>query len=623
MTFYQDRLDAISETLDYARRLDVSALTSTINTLGDLPVVTIGSGGSLVTAALLADEIVRRNRVSARAMTPLEVITDPLAVHGVCVWLVSAEGSNPDIVAAMEAVVRAEPGRLIVICNKADSLLAQAARDRHLELFVFPTEDQKDGFLATHTLMLSTAAILRASRGGDDAIPLSKLPAAAGALSREGPALFMRETLFVLFDPLLADAARLVETNLWEAAVMNVEAVDLRNFAHGRHLWAAKRGGSLSILVLATDVTASLWAELDRELPPSIPRSIVFFDSADPSLVLSGLWTAMVVTNVAGWVRGIDPGRPGVPDFGRRIYHSPALLGVAGAAPAITPVARKVASRATASADPEAWRDAEAGFRARLSATWFDALVLDYDGTLVWSNARQEPPGSAIVSALRTMLESGIPVAFATGRGDSVGVALRSCLPERLWPKVIVGYYNGGLCMSLDEAVDRAGLPISDGLMAIKSQLNERFAADALTIKDQTVQLCITSDVFPVRSIRELVLEIIAAQSIEGVLVLTSGHSVDVLKAGTDKRNVLDALAAHCGKPSPNILRIGDSGGFPGNDYSLLDSPFGLSVDRVSGDREGCWNLLPAGIRGPDGLVAYLQRLSIKGSGFSIDAMTL
>jgi len=322
--------------------------------------------------------------------------------------------------------------------------------------------------------MLSAAAILRASDDSPGRVPSGLSPSAAAPLERDGDAVFARDTLFVLFDPALADAARLMETNLWEAAVMNVEAVDLRNFAHGRHLWAAKRMETLGILVLVTDATATLWRELDRELPGAIPRLVIRFDSDDPGLVLSGLWIAMLATNVAGQVKAIDPGKPGVPEFGRRIYHSPALLSVANDARSITPVDRKLAHRPDSGLIAGEWREAEDLFRERLSKERFDALVLDYDGTVVWSNARRDAPSPEIIARLRDMLDRGIPLGIATGRRDSVGLMLRSCLPEQLWPRVLVGYYNGGLCLRLDQIVDRSRLPVHEALVTLKVNLTDR-----------------------------------------------------------------------------------------------------------------------------------------------------
>ena len=58
-----------------------------------------------------------------------------------------------------------------------------------------------------------------------------------------------------------------------------------------------------------------------------------------------------------------------------------------------------------------------------------------------------------------------------------------------------------------------------------------------------------------------------------------------------------------------SILRIGDQGRWPGNDFELLRAPMGLSVSDVSADTGSCWNLLPTRCTGVDGTLYYLNRL--------------
>lgn len=49
-----------------------------------------------------------------------------------------------------------------------------------------------------------------------------------------------------------------------------------------------------------------------------------------------------------------------------------------------------------------------------------------------------------MVAEVVRLLRAGVPVGVATGRGGSAGNALRKAVPERLWERVVVGYYNGG-----------------------------------------------------------------------------------------------------------------------------------------------------------------------------------
>jgi len=71
------------------------------------------------------------------------------------------------------------------------------------------------------------------------------------------------------------------------------------------------------------------------------------------------------------------------------------------------------------------------------------------------------------------------------------------------------------------------------------------------------------------------------------------------------------------------VLKIGDMGEYPGNDFDLLNSWSGLSVDRVSTSRFSCWNLLPLDtVR--KRTIRYLESLELKNrcAAFRKDAFT-
>jgi hypothetical protein len=85
---------------------------------------------------------------------------------------------------------------------------------------------------------------------------------------------------------------------------------------------------------------------------------------------------------------------------------------------------------------------------------------------------------------------------------------------------------------------------------------------------------------------------------------------MDVLAPGVRKRTVLNHIAAMLGKEvTSQVLCIGDRGQWPGNDFSLLDDPYALSVDEVSQDPATCWNLAPAGSRGAQACLQYLRKI--------------
>src|ERR1700732_1876115 len=261
MNVFEERLCALPITYAHAREASVDELAAEMRAASSLQVMAVGSGGSLIIAHLLARLIEREHRSLARAVTPLEFGVDPELARGKHLWLISAEGRNPDILAALELAVAAEPARLTVLCNHTDAPLVAAAASIGGVCFVYPTQGQRDGFLATHTLLLSSALLLRAAARLASALDPILVPLEVdgvdlaqwieGAAERLRPVLG-RDTLIIVYDPALAEMAQLIETNVWEAVLGNAQITDLRNFAHGRHHWLSRRTSSTGLLALPT-----------------------------------------------------------------------------------------------------------------------------------------------------------------------------------------------------------------------------------------------------------------------------------------------------------------------------------------------------------------------------------
>ena len=109
----------------------------------------------------------------------------------------------------------------------------------------------------------------------------------------------------------------------------------------------------------------------------------------------------------------------------------------------------------------------------------------------------------------------------------------------------------------------------------------------------------------------ELVQLCVARAAVPGVKLVRSSHSIDILAPSVSKLAVVDALPG-------TVLRIGDRGRFPGNDFALLDDPLGLSVDEVSASTAHCWNLLSVGNRGVMGALEYLRAIRSDAKKFRI-----
>jgi len=81
----------------------------------------------------------------------------------------------------------------------------------------------------------------------------------------------------------------------------------------------------------------------------------------------------------------------------------------------------------------------------------FRAIVFDYDGTLCTSQRKDAPPPEPMLRELRRLVEGGVIVGIASGRGGSIQDKLRESLPEATRSKLQLGLYNGGWITDVDE----------------------------------------------------------------------------------------------------------------------------------------------------------------------------
>ena len=249
-------------------------------------------------------------------------------------------------------------------------------------------------------------------------------------------------------------------------------------------------------------------------------------------------------------------------------------------------------------------------FRLRLSTAVFRAIALDYDGTLVDTRHRFDAVTPEISIQLTRMLEAGVKLAIATGRGASVRRDLQAALPKSLWADVTIGYYNGAEIAALGEndAPDGAHEPCQElATLAAALRTQPELAARAIQ-SDRKFQVTLEGR----RGLSEarlwdLAHEILLIQGLRNVIVTRSSHSIDIVPAHVSKAHVLAAVRAQIG--GGDVLAVGDRGRWPGNDYALLREPFALSVDEISIDAGTCWNLAQPGQRGLNVMLEYFDAL--------------
>src|ERR1035441_789148 len=451
---YDSELASLPLTYDWARAADIKPLVTAFRRASALPLIAIGSGGSFTTAAFTADCHQHFCRRLAKAITPLELMAGNPEKQASYVIL-SAAGKNRDILAAFRHLLDAEPANIIILCTSVGSPLAELARPYSwVDIVEYELPTGKDGFVATNSLFAS--CVLVAWAYGEATAAELAWPSAFDDLTTELPeslsSVLERETLLVIHDHPTRAAALDIESKFSEAALGAVQVCDLRSFAHGRHHWLAKRGDSTGILTLHTSESSKLMHRTTRLLPPAVPIADV---SVEGERIIGGIRAivdVLYVVRAAGLIRGIEPGRPGVPSYGSRIYNLPAFSARKGEpVDGVSRSERHAIERKARTGVAELqklgllahWQDAYRRFRDAVCAATFGAVVFDYDGTLCDPANRFSGIREEVVAALKDLFSKGILIGIATGRGGSVREDLSAQIREPIFQgNVLNGYHN-------------------------------------------------------------------------------------------------------------------------------------------------------------------------------------
>jgi fructoselysine-6-P-deglycase FrlB-like protein len=478
------------------------------------PLVAVGSGGSLSAAHFAAHLHRVVQKQVAKAATPLEVFSDPIP-NDCTALLLTARGRNSDIIAAFNSLAATEVGDLGVLCLVPDSPLGKLARARvgvRLEELALPSG--KDGFLATNSLLAFFVLLYRAYQHGTQ---WEELPENIDLLRGHNDISFLdsqikgqarslvdKEALLVIHGPDTQAAALDLESKFSEGALGSVHVTDLRNFAHGRHHWIAKRGETSGILMLVSDREFALAEQTKRLLPRSANTLILKSAFNGPLASIPILLDVLDFVALTGQIKGIDPGKPGVPEFGRKIYHLRAFGSIIKQPHQDAPsraIELKTGEplRAMERTQIEFWKHEYFQFLRKMQGTSFAGIILDYDGTLCNRDVRYAGIREPVVKALQRLLEAHVPIGVATGRGKSVREDFRKKLPRKYWPRILVAYYNGAELGTVEDRSCPDGTEIcSDALRPVLSELQAhaelmRLASltvrkHQITVESQTLQ---------------------------------------------------------------------------------------------------------------------------------------
>ena len=615
---FKEELKKLSETIRWAEQQDVTRLAQFLFAENkQIPLVCIGSGGSLSACHYAVQLYQHRNGVLAQAMTPLQLMYAGYnIIRSSKLLFLSASGKNKDILSAIKYGVKYnETGMMSLTLRKnnpTEELLEQYPKvQRWCENI--PTE--KDGFLATNSLLATFTLLCKAACA-------SKYQVSRFKLNDLQPETFnlnlsVIQNFIVMYGATGEPVAWDIESKLTEAALGSALLSDYRNFGHGRHHWFDKRGENSCIIALVTPVERELAYKTIGCLPKSVPVIYIETELDGPQASIDMLLKAFRFVNDLGEARGIDPGKPGVPGYGRLLYN----LNYYKLTNRILPVEKTLdvaVLRKLGIAGRENvplwmyYSESCQRFVRQLNRGRFTTVAFDYDGTLSASDRKSRFTNGLcdeIRDALMPLLENGVQIVVATGRGKSVGESFQESIDQKYWLQIKVGYYNGACLLTLgdeDELKKWKKQHFDSELKELEEELKLRLPAGCVGYKfeERILQLSIEGEMTQAESqlVYDTCREIILDKQMKGIRVWRSSHSMDiVVYREVSKLRVIE--------DPEHTLCIGDYGTVEGNDYEMLTSKYSLSVDRVSKNTESFWNIAPSGMKGLDATLYYISRM--------------
>ncbi|BEU28429.1 hypothetical protein [Paraburkholderia sp. 22B1P] len=615
-------IDYLPTAVQWALTQDVNLLRRIVASHSGRSLLSVGSGGSSTAAAFLALLHERKFRKVSRWITPMGMLGHDVRPDACAFALISAEGKNRDVLTAAQHMLEIEAAGF-AITLAPDSPLATRLRDAGVTVASFHPPWGKDGYLATNSLLATLILLAQAY----DVPALSSFFGAFDHrwliqrrrnIADQGLSRAVEEgrQLCVLYGRNGAIGATDIESKLAESAMGASQAVDYRQFAHGRHLQLTRAATAPCFVAFISERDAGLAQSTIATFPAGVPVVRIELP-ADPALAeIVSVIDAILITDILSAEKGVDPGRPDVPEFGR-LLHSLDLGRQIPATARLSPaIERKVPSSVATPVHQLAFREAGLKFCQRLERARFRALVCDFDGTFCNTDMRFDGLDSSLIAEIERLTRAGILIGFATGRGDSLQVDLRAKLDNSLWNRVIVGCYSGSFIEGLD-APTPVQVSADPRLIALGQWLTSTGVLDTLGASPRICgdQMSLRLDDHSSKTrAAAYARQWIASQNHTGWRVVYSGHSIDIVTEHAGKERVASAVAQIIGCDSElAILRLGDSGDIEGNDFELLATGLGLSVASVSIAKEACWNFLPVGLTGVAGTRFYLQALEIDG----------
>lgn len=441
----------IFNTLTWSLEQDVRQFQSELLLTRDLPLYVVGSGGSL-SACYFAASLYQQYGMMAKAVTPMELLYNKDSIKNANILFISASGKNSDIIFAFKNAIKHGARKVFSVCMRKNSPLAKLSNHQSsafcLELDL-PTG--KDGFLATNSLVSFFAILYKSFNVNVKPYKSFDIPKFIEILDTFLSSVDRDFTFTVLYGRDGHSVAIDIESKIAEAALGDVLVSDIRNFGHGRHHWFDKRKKNSAIILLISPHDELLFEKTLNLLPVEVPVLKIKTKMEDNLGTIDLLIKSFYFINKLGLIQNIDPGRPGVPEFGCKLYrlkyeslynlpkqnNSERLIQHA--------ICRKSSISRVDLLSNDVYQYWESGlkrFISDLQKVTFGSIIFDYDGTLCSSKNRYSGFDVEISKAISLALENNIVIGIATGRGKSVRSALQEFVLPKYWNKVFIGYYN-------------------------------------------------------------------------------------------------------------------------------------------------------------------------------------
>lgn len=623
---FEQELAKIPETLNYVLECDITLLKRSIAISLTKPLFIVGSGGSL-SACYFAETLHQSKGMFSKALTPLEsfnLIKDNSEAN---VMFLSASGRNKDILFAFDQFLNKEPEQIINICTSSKSpLSARSAKYSLVKTFEFPLPSGKDGFLASNSLIAFFVLLARAynfSLTSENFIKTLSAKWEQQVIALLDHIELKNSVFHILYSGWSKPVAVDLESKFTESALSASLLADYRNFGHGRHHWFDKKKVNSVIIALITPNEKLLAEKTLAILPKNIPVIRIESTHSGPTATIDLLIKSFYLVNILGKLQDIDPGKPGVPAYGSKLYHLSytSLLG--------KPTFPKKASHlfiqrkikplsinSLSKVEIGKWEKNLSIFTKTLATAKFGGVILDYDRTLCGDEHRFTGITNEMQNELIKILRTGFMIGIVTGRGQSLRKDLQNCIPKKYWKNLLVGYYNGAEIGELsDNTLPKTSGKVDPAFDQIQNLIMQTSISDHIEITTRPLQLTIESTNYDVwESVKSIIYQNAMLVRDRNFLMLESSRSIDIIKRpDVSKLNMVEAMKAQLNirKLPQDCLCIGDKGKWPGNDFELLNTVYSLSVNEVSLDPATCWNLAPLGVRNADACLLYLRSLKI------------